>query len=193
MALPDRFAASLAVHKVGFIQLIKPRVGGQHFGQMFRHILLVGFHTQTAPAELFIDFVQQSRDFCKQPVTGFLRRLLPYPGIPVGVGLQLRSIDVKMRQIHLLLRKDGQIDILKNRFYALRQHLVDEVTEGAIGRRFPVHQVHVAHVDLAIVFQFPQRAVSIVRKGEQHRFQHVDRIVPVSSRDVFRNVLQVLA
>ena len=97
MALPDRFVASFAMHKAGFIQLIKLRVGGQHFGQMFRHILLVGFHTQTVPAELLVDFVQQSRDFCKQPVTGFLRRLLPYPLILVGVGLQLRSIDVEMR------------------------------------------------------------------------------------------------
>ena len=60
MALPDRFAASLAMHKVRFVQLVKLRVGGQHFGQMFRHILLVGFHTQTAPAESLIDFVQQS-------------------------------------------------------------------------------------------------------------------------------------
>ena len=67
------------------------------------------------------------------------------------------------------------------------------ITEGALGRRFPVHQIYVAHVDLAIVFQLPQRAVSIVRKCEQHRFQHIDRIVPVSSCDVFRNVLQVLA
>lgn len=68
MALPDRFVASFAMHKAGFIQLIKLRVGGQHFGQIFRHILLVGFHTQTVPAELLVDFVQQSRDFCKQPV-----------------------------------------------------------------------------------------------------------------------------
>ena len=97
MALLDRFAASLAAHKVCFVQLVKLRVGSEHFGQMFRHILPVGFHTQTDPAELLVDFVQQSRDFCKQPVTGFLRRLLPYPGIPVGVGLQLRSIDVEVR------------------------------------------------------------------------------------------------
>ena len=75
------------------------------------------------------------------------RRFLPHPGILAGVGLQLHSIDVDVRQIRVLLRKDGQIDILKNRFNALRQH----------------------------------------------RFQHIDRIVPVSSRDVFRNVLQVLA
>ena len=60
MALLDRFVTSFAAHKVCFVQLVKLRVGSEHFGQMFRHILLVGFHTQTDPADSLIDFVQQS-------------------------------------------------------------------------------------------------------------------------------------
>ena len=70
------------------------KIDGCTPGQMFRRILLVGFHTQTVPAELLVDFVQQSRDFCKQPVTGFLRRLLPYPGILVCVGFKLRTVNI---------------------------------------------------------------------------------------------------
>lgn len=42
-----------------------------------------------------------------------------------------------------------------------------------------------------MIFQFPQGAVSFARKGKKHRFQHIDRIIPDSSRCVLMDIFQV--
>ena len=151
MPLRNRFVPAFAMNKAVRIQLIYPGVCLKHLFQVFRHIFLIGFYPKAVPAELHVDLVQQRRDLCIQAITGSFRRLFPHPGVLVGIGFQLCPVDVEVRQIHMALPEDLLINILEDLLDLVRQYFVDEIAESAIGRRFPVHEIHVPDVHLAII------------------------------------------
>lgn len=97
-----------------------------------------------------------------------------------------------MRQILMILLEDRYVNVSEDFLDTVEQYLIDEITKGMVGGCFPVHEIHFPHVDPVLVFQFQQRAVSLVHKRKQFRSQHIDRIIPVSPDDALRVVFRYL-
>ena len=60
----------------------------------------------------------------------------------------------------MLFFEDLSVDVTEDLFDLIAQHFIDEVSEGAVRRRFIIHEIHETQIDAAVVFQLPERNVS---------------------------------
>ena len=97
-----------------------------------------------------------------------------------------------MLQINVLFLENGVVDIGEDFFDGGAQYLIDEISEGSIGWRLSIHQIHKSQIDFTVVLQFSQRAVPAGHESEEYGFQHVDRIVSETPCYVSRDLLQIL-
>ena len=73
----------------------------------------MGFNLYAKRSQRLIHLMKQSGDLFIELVPEFLRSPFPNPAVLIGVSLKLRTIDVKMAQIHMFFGKYLFIDVVE--------------------------------------------------------------------------------
>ena len=103
---------------------------------------------------------------------------LPYPTILVGIGLQLRSIQICVFQIYIFLCENIPIDVRKYIFDLCFQAVVHKIADRHVTwRGFLIQQPQKADVCLTQFLNHSYGAIAILHKRKQYYLQQLDWII----------------
>ena len=124
------------------------------------------------PEIIPVDFLKKSRDLPEYllpvPYAGFL----PYPGILVGVRLDLRTVYVCMAGIHIFHLENLSRDGLEYILAGAAEFMFDEVPERRIRRScHSIQKPHIPDIRPAEFLEIPQGSISVLHEGKQDDLQ----------------------
>ena len=156
MPLLRALVVSAPVDEVCFIELPESSVLLQHLGQILWGVFRVCRDGNAAGSQFRIEFFKQCGYLCKQAVTRFLCGLLPHPLIFICICFELRSVNVQVVEVDMLLSKYLAVQVVEQFFHGRLEHIVDEIAERPVRWGLVLHEIHETKVDTAIVLELAQ-------------------------------------